>query len=120
MLHPFRSGHCTMKSSEMANPPMDLTQPSPSSDEVHRRLLAQRAAIARLMRSDALTRGDLHGALAQVTELAANLLRVERASVWRIAPDASALECLDLFEASSRRHTSGTKLSVASAPAYFS
>src|ERR1700741_3403708 len=102
----------------MTKQPPELIPSSPSSDRVHSRLLAQRTAIARLMRSEALTRGDVHAALAQVTELAADLLRVARASVWRIAPDGTALECLDLFEAPHRAHRSGARIETSSAPSY--
>jgi len=71
------------------------------------------------MRLDALTDGDIESALAQVTELATELLRVERASVWRFDKHGLSIECLDLFEAGPRRHSRGTIISQEQAPRYF-
>ena len=51
------------------------------------RVRAQRDALAELSRSEALTRGQLNGVLHGVTEAAARVLRLDRASVWVYAPD---------------------------------
>ena len=71
------------------------------------------------MRLDALTRGDIDSALAQLTELATELLRVERASVWRFDKHGLSIECLDLFERGPRRHSRGTIITQEQAPRYF-
>jgi diguanylate cyclase (GGDEF)-like protein/PAS domain S-box-containing protein len=71
------------------------------------------------MRLDALTDGDIESALAQVTELATELLRVERASVWRFDKHGLSIECLDLFEATAKRHSRGTVIAQETAPRYF-
>src|SRR5688500_19364746 len=71
------------------------------------------------MRLDALTRGDIDSALAQVTELATELLRVERASVWRFDKHALSIQCLDLYERGPARHSRGTIITREQAPHYF-
>ena len=47
------------------------------------------------------------------------MLEVERASVWRLVDGGAAIECIDLFERSQGRHSSGTRISAADAPRYF-
>lgn len=96
----------------------DIAQ-APSSREIQQRLNEQRQLLARLMRLDALTRGDIHAALAQVSELAAELLSVERASVWTFDKHRLSIECMNLYEAKSRRHSRGTVISEEQAPRYF-
>jgi diguanylate cyclase (GGDEF)-like protein/PAS domain S-box-containing protein len=92
---------------------------APSSREIQQRLNDQRQLLARLMRLDALTRGDIHAALAQVSELAAELLSVERASVWTFDKHRLSIECVNLYEAKGRRHSRGTVISEEQAPRYF-
>jgi diguanylate cyclase (GGDEF)-like protein/PAS domain S-box-containing protein len=92
---------------------------APSSREIQQRLNDQRQLLARLMRLDALTRGDIHAALAQVSELAAELLSVDRASVWTFDKHRLSIECMNLYEAKSRRHSRGTVISEEQAPRYF-
>jgi diguanylate cyclase (GGDEF)-like protein/PAS domain S-box-containing protein len=91
----------------------------PSSRSLQARLTDQRQLLARLMKLDALTRGDINSALSQVTELATELLRVERASVWRFDAARSSIECLDLFEAGPRRHSKGVVIEREQAERYF-
>ncbi len=71
------------------------------------------------MRSDALTRGDVSAALRELTELAAELLRVERASVWRFDKSRQTIECVDLFRVSEGTHGAGITVSRPQAPSYF-
>ena len=91
----------------------------PSSRSIQARLTDQRQLLVRLMKLDALTRGDLDAALLQLTELATELLRVERASVWRFDGARASIECLDSFEATPRRHSKGTVIERGRAPRYF-
>jgi diguanylate cyclase (GGDEF)-like protein/PAS domain S-box-containing protein len=79
----------------------------------------QRRQLASLAQADHVTDEDLAGALRSLTEAAADALGVERASVWRLQPDRSAIECADLFERTPRRHQAGTVLRAALAPGYF-
>jgi diguanylate cyclase (GGDEF)-like protein len=89
------------------------------ADEVEGRLREQRRKLAQLMRTNALTSGEISGALAALTELAGDLLSAERASVWQLSGDGATLDCADLFERSAHRHTRGMQLSVADYPHYF-
>jgi diguanylate cyclase (GGDEF)-like protein/PAS domain S-box-containing protein len=91
----------------------------PSSRQVEDLLHPYRKVLARLRRSDAVTRGDLDQALAQVTELAAQVLQVPRASVWRIAGSGSRIECLDMFLREEAKHVTMSSLERRDAPAYF-
>jgi GAF domain-containing protein len=91
----------------------------PSTRQVEDLLYPHRKALAALMHSEALSRGDVAGALQLVTEIAAQLLRVERASVWRFREDRAALECANLFQRTLHRHSSGGTLLAASNPRYF-
>jgi diguanylate cyclase (GGDEF)-like protein/PAS domain S-box-containing protein len=92
---------------------------APSSRAIQQRLNDHRQLLARLMRSDALTRGDINEALAQVTELATELLRVERASVWHFDKHRLSIECLDLFDSDRRLHLRGSVIAKEQAPRYF-
>jgi diguanylate cyclase (GGDEF)-like protein/PAS domain S-box-containing protein len=89
------------------------------SDRVSQRLGLHRQLLSKLAHSDALTGRDIESAYAQVTELMTTLLRVERGSVWRFDDSGTRLECVDLFEWSQRRHSSGTVITSEAVPAYF-
>ncbi|HTJ81728.1 MAG TPA: sensor domain-containing diguanylate cyclase [Polyangiaceae bacterium] len=78
-----------------------------------------RSVLAALMRSDAAETGDIATALDHVTEVAAEVMRVERASVWRFSTDRSELVCANLYERLTDRHMHGTILSARDKPRYF-
>src|SRR6266446_8966297 len=71
---------------------------------------ARRKALADLMHSRALSAGDIADAVRQITETAAHSLEVERASIWRLIDNGTAIECLDLFERSQSRHSAGAAI----------
>jgi diguanylate cyclase (GGDEF)-like protein/PAS domain S-box-containing protein len=79
----------------------------------------QRNLLAGMARSSAITEQDLTVTVQRLTEAAAESLGVERASVWRLRPDGSAIDCLDLFERTPARHQAGQALDAELAPAYF-
>jgi GAF domain-containing protein len=83
------------------------------------RVRAQRDALAELSRGEALSRGQIEGLLQEVTETAARVMRVERASVWVYAPDYKSLFCLDAFDRAAARHERGAEITEEAAPAYF-
>src|SRR6188474_2260408 len=101
-----------------SSPQAEIDEP-PSTRQVEDILYPHRKALAALMHSEALSRGDVAGALQLVTEIAAQLLRVERASVWRFREDRGALECANLFQRTPRRHSDGGTLLGSSNPRYF-
>lgn len=82
-------------------------------------LTLHRDAVAGLLRSRAIAAGDVDAALPEITEAAAGLLSVRRASVWRFDDPRTTIECLDLFDAHDRSHSRGIVLTRESAPAYF-
>lgn len=67
----------------------------------------QQTAISSLSVSDAFVAGDVEQLAREITETAAKATGVERATVWLFNEDGSALRCIDLFEASPGRHSSG-------------
>jgi diguanylate cyclase (GGDEF)-like protein/PAS domain S-box-containing protein len=78
-----------------------------------------RVLVAQLTRSAALERGDVEGAMKQLTEASTLALRVDRASVWCFDRGDSELHCLDLFERHIAKHSRGASISRADAPRYF-
>jgi len=89
------------------------------AEAVETRLREQRRKLAQLMRAHALTSGEISSALSALTELSADLLSAERASVFQLSADGTTLDCVDLFERSTRAHSRGTRLLAAKYPRYF-
>lgn len=89
------------------------------AESVEARLREQRRKLAQLMRTHALSSGEISGALAALTELSADLLSAERASVFQLSADGSTLDCVDLYERSAHRHSRGESLLAAQHPRYF-
>lgn len=89
------------------------------NERVSERLGLHRQLLSKLAHSEALTGRDIESAYAQVTELMTTLLRVERGSVWRFDALGQQLECMDLFEWSTRTHSSGAIITSEMVPAYF-
>ncbi|MDB4973994.1 MAG: Diguanylate cyclase/phosphodiesterase domain 1 [Myxococcaceae bacterium] len=90
-----------------------------SGDAVEARLREHRRSLAQLMRSNALTSGEVALALSELTELASELLGSARASVWQLSVDGSELACVDAFDNSSGLHSQGARLHAAQYPDYF-
>jgi PAS domain S-box-containing protein len=55
----------------------------------------------------------------EITEAGANTLEVERVGVWLYAQERSRLECIDGYERTPHRHTSGMELLARDYPVYF-
>jgi hypothetical protein len=101
---------------------VDETPPTPSSPsdrDIEEILNRRRRALADLMHSPVMAEGDMLDAVHQITETAALLLNVERASVWRLADQGAAIECIDLYERGPARHSSGTRIVATEVPRYF-
>lgn len=96
-----------------------MLQPA-TGDAVETRLRDHRRRLAQLMRSNALTSGEVSLALAELTELASELLGCERVSVWQLNVEGSALDCVDSFVHTTGAHDSGARLLAADYPSYFS
>jgi diguanylate cyclase (GGDEF)-like protein/PAS domain S-box-containing protein len=78
-----------------------------------------RGVLAGLMRSADLEAGDVMRAISHLTEVSAQMLDVDRASVWLYRDDGASLECVNLFERVPGCHSSGLILREESSPAYF-
>jgi PAS domain S-box-containing protein len=87
--------------------------------ENERRLRRQNQILRELSQRKSIDRGDLSAALQEITEAAAEVLGVERTSVWLLSPDRSALRCEDEFLASEKKHQSGREFLAQLAPNYF-
>lgn len=95
------------------------TERSRERTSVENVLGLHRDVVAGLLRSDAIAHGDVDAALPLITEAAARLLGVQRASVWRLDADRTRIDCLDLHDAHAGTHTRGMSLARGDAPTYF-
>jgi PAS domain S-box-containing protein len=75
--------------------------------------------IANLSRGAYFKEASLDMTFSLLAESAAHAAGVERASIWALTDDFRELRCLELFERSSGRHSSGGVLSAADHPDYF-
>lgn len=62
---------------------------------------------------------DLDEALRQLTESSGRMLNIERVSLWGLTAQRSKLECIDLYELSKDRHSSGMTLLATHYPVFF-
>jgi diguanylate cyclase (GGDEF)-like protein/PAS domain S-box-containing protein len=133
--------------------PSDASTIFPNGEKIHdsqqqeqvvaQRVRQQTLALVALARSKTIERGDLKAALEEITEVAADILEVERASVWLYTNDSpsqttaigssitlsewmadlkqqrSQIRCFDLYERTRGSHTSGMELVAAEYPDYF-
>lgn len=74
------------------------------------RMQRQQQAITRLATEPAAAQGNLETMVRLVTETGAEVLEVERMSVWLLDDVRGELHCHDLFELTPRRHSSGMVL----------
>jgi len=88
--------------------------------ETEVRLRKQSHVLVDLGKRDAIHSGDFSRALREITEAAAGTLGVERVSVWLYNEARTRIRCVELFELSANRHSSGQELEVERYPAYFS
>lgn len=79
----------------------------------------QASALLQLSQSPAISQGQLQAAFQEITEVTAQLLQIERVSVWLFDAAQAKIECIDLFERSTQRHSQGVELKVADYPKYF-
>lgn len=72
-----------------------------------------------LMSQREVVLGQVEQAYQRVDEAAANTLEVARVSVWMLDDGGAKITCVDLFERSEGRHSSGVELFARDFPAYF-
>jgi PAS domain S-box-containing protein len=92
---------------------------APSRPPSAERLRAQQRALAALTRSAVFQGDDLQATLHHITETAARVLGCERVSLSRYTEARDAIRCIDLYELSPDRHSSGFELETARYPRYF-
>jgi GAF domain-containing protein len=94
----------------MVNPGLGRTLMSP---------LELQEGIASLSRGAYFKEAPLDMMLSILTESAAQMSGVERASIWALNNQQQELLCLDLFELSSRRHSKDQRIHASQYPFYF-
>ena len=82
-------------------------------------LRRQQAALLDLTRNSILQSGLLEHALKEITRATASALRVSRSSIWLFNEERGSLECKDLYEAPSDRHSFGMELRRTAYPTFF-
>lgn len=100
---------------------LDITERKLAVDEIRTReehLVRQNRTLLDLMARGDLFGSDLNGAVARITEAAAELADTDRVSVWWYGDDFGTITCWDLFERSKGRHSRGERLRSADFPAY--
>jgi PAS domain S-box-containing protein len=86
--------------------------------ESEQRFAAQREAITELMERQARTI-PFEDHLRDILETCSRTLGVARSSVWKFAEDRTGISCLDLYEETAQRHSSGISLPRSGFPNYF-
>ena len=77
-------------------------------------------ALLRIARLPVDRASSLEEAFGWVTSLAAQVLRVERSSIWLYRPSGDGVVCADLFVSSTESHSAGAVLLARDFPRYFS
>lgn len=75
-----------------------------------RRMQAQFDAIGLVGQARTLIAGDLEALAREITETAARTVGCERVNIWQFDESETELRCVDLFEATPGRHSSGMVL----------
>ncbi len=82
----------------------------------HRR---QNRVLEELAKRKILDSGDLRTAVMEISEAAARTLSIERVGVWLFDDDRLKLHCIDLFQLSTKNHSSGVEMLAVQYPTYF-
>jgi two-component system, cell cycle sensor histidine kinase and response regulator CckA len=80
---------------------------------------SQQRCLFELATHPAVTEGRIDALAETVTERVAELVGVERVSVWLLDPDGERLELVDLWVRSARTHSQGVVLLARDMPRYF-
>ncbi|MBL8919862.1 MAG: response regulator [Myxococcaceae bacterium] len=90
-----------------------------AAEEKERQLREATAALVELARSPVFSGDDLTAMLQEITRRCTRSMNVDRCGVWLYAEDRQSLKLLDLFDASTGRHSHGTRLNRTEHPVYF-
>lgn len=83
------------------------------------RLAEQSEALTALTAQQTSPAPCFENRLAELLETAARTLHTERVSLWRFGDERGELRCLDLYERTPARHTSGAVIPRQQSPQYF-
>ena len=100
----------------------DVTQRKNVEHHERERLLliqTQQRTISSLSKNEFLLTGDIHKGYHLITENAANVMGVQRASIWLLQNNQQELYCADLFSKRDNTHTTGAILHAKDFPSYF-
>jgi PAS domain S-box-containing protein len=93
-----------------------------NEEEEHQRIQRnqdERQSIIQMALDPAVSSGNFEIAIRHITENVANVLEVERASIWMYTEGEDGILCADLFERSKNRHSKGLTLQARDYPTYF-
>jgi PAS domain S-box-containing protein len=79
----------------------------------------QSQTLVQLAISKTFQQGNLNAVLREITETAAQTLLVNRVGVWLYNEERSKIECIDLYDVSTKEHSFGNSFSQENYPAYF-
>ncbi|MFO8113271.1 MAG: PAS domain S-box protein [Desulfosalsimonadaceae bacterium] len=79
----------------------------------------QRAAVAKMVLDESIFTEEISESLRRITEILSESIDVARASVWMLSEDSTELNCISLFEAKTKQHSSGDVLKITEFPEYF-
>ena len=100
----------------------DITEHKRAEQESRERIRqasAMQTALLELAHLDD-TRLTFSKVLPQVTSIVADMLAVERVSLWLLSEDQTELVCQNLYLRSQATHSAGSRLATSSYPRYFS
>ncbi len=100
---------------------LDVTEQRRSQELIRAsrdRLLAQQQALLAVTRGAEFSTGDCDAMVRSLTEAAAKQQGVERVSLWRFTGARDGIVCLDLYELTQDRHSSGATLGLGGFPRY--
>jgi len=83
------------------------------------RLRKQQTGLLELAKSQSIYEGNFSEALREITQMASCTLNIERVSVWFYTEKRTKLNCVNLYEFTSNRHSQGLKIAVTDYPNYF-
>lgn len=89
-----------------------------SQTERLHRLERQHRAIVQLSTHPTIVKGKLEKAIALFVETVAETLQVERVGIWKFDKEKENLRCLDMYEYSTKRHSSGFVFHLPDFPRY--
>jgi PAS domain S-box-containing protein len=76
-------------------------------------------ALSELAKNAQVYGGSFQDAVQAVTRVAAECLHTERVSIWFFTDDRSGIQCADLYQLATRKHSQGLALNATDYPKYF-